>query len=648
MDQITQNLFYDYSFLSDLQLSEDNRLLSYVETKSDAAENDYRQRLHVYDTEAGKEILCTAFAKRYPYFMVDGSHALVIRNSEKTEGISTRFIKVDLETGKEEEGFTVSFAVTGLRVFNEKYYLASAVINRACPDYYRLSKEEQKKVDAHTAAEKDYIVFDEYPFFFNGEGIINGNRNTLFLIDRETYGVRSVVPATVDVESFDVEDGTIVYSGVDFTTFKGKWSHVWKYDAASDTTEKIFDGVMQIYRVFFNKKRVIVLGTFAREYGAMEAGKLYELSGNEMHLICDTEYSMHNSVGSDCRFGRTKNFVRVDDVPYFITSADEGSIVLRMVDDHLEKIVDFGGSCDDIAVGKDCMYLIAMKDQKLQEVYDAESGMKALTAVNEKVLEGKYVAVPEKVVVNKPHEIRGWVLKPKDYDPSCKYPAIMDIHGGPKTNYGTVFYHEMQYWANLGYFVFFCNPRGSDGRGNEFADLRRNFGKIDYEDLMDFMDEVLKEYPAIDPDRVGVTGGSYGGYMTNWIIGHTHRFKCAASQRSISNWITEVCASDYGIDFPIEQEFDDLYSCQEELWDMSPLKYSVNATTPTLFLQSTEDYRCPIPEAIQMYTVLKCRGIESKLIAFKGENHELSRSGKPLHRSRRLSEITGWMEAHLK
>ena len=206
----------------------------------------------------------------------------------------------------------------------------------------------------------------------------------------------------------------------------------------------------------------------------------------------------------------------------------------------------------------------------------------------------------------------------------------------------------MQYWANLGYFVFFCNPRGSDGKGNKFADLRRNFGKIDYEDLMDFVDEVLKQYPNIDSDRLGVTGGSYGGYMTNWIIGHTDRFKAAASQRSISNWITEVCASDYGIDFPIEQEFDDINNCQEELWDMSPLKYANNAVTPTLFIQSTEDYRCPICEAIQMYTVLKCRGVESKLVGFKGENHELSRSGKPLHRSKRLFEITNWMEIHLK
>ena len=369
----------------------------------------------------------------------------------------------------------------------------------------------------------------------------------------------------------------------------------------------------------------------------------------KMELVIDNEYSMYNSVGSDCRYGHGKNFAKDDNGDaYFITSANEGSIVVKIEDNKLKTVVDYNGSCDDMAIGDD-IYVIGLDGQKLQEVYKySDNKLIALTALNAKVLSDKYVAKPEKVVLNKESEVVGWVLKPKDFDVNKKYPAIMDIHGGPKTNYGEVFYHEMQYWANLGYFVFFCNPRGSDGKGNKFADLRRNFGKIDYEDLMDFVDEVLKQYPNIDSDRLGVTGGSYGGYMTNWIIGHTDRFKAAASQRSISNWITEVCASDYGIDFPIEQEFDDINNCQEELWDMSPLKYANNAVTPTLFIQSTEDYRCPICEAIQMYTVLKCRGVESKLVGFKGENHELSRSGKPLHRSKRLFEITNWMEIHLK
>ncbi len=135
-------------------------------------------------------------------------------------------------------------------------------------------------------------------------------------------------------------------------------------------------------------------------------------------------------------------------------------------------------------------------------------------------------------------EIDGWVLYPGDFDPEKTYPAIFDVHGGPQSAYGEGFFHEMQYWAGLGYIVFFCNPRGSSGKGGGFADIYGdNYGVRDYNDLMEFTDEVLKRVSQIDVKRVAMTGGSYGGFMTNWIIGHTDRFACAASQRSISNWV---------------------------------------------------------------------------------------------------------------
>jgi dipeptidyl aminopeptidase/acylaminoacyl peptidase len=207
----------------------------------------------------------------------------------------------------------------------------------------------------------------------------------------------------------------------------------------------------------------------------------------------------------------------------------------------------------------------------------------------------------------------------------------------------------MQYWASLGYFVFFCNPRGSAGRGTAFADLRPAWGTIDYEDIMDFTDAVLAKYPAIDQKRVGVTGGSYGGYMTNWIIGHTDRFAAAASQRSISNWISELLVSDISVGFIHNMmSFPDIRHCDKELWDMSPLKYVNNAVTPTLFIHSTEDYRCPMPEAVQMFTALRLVGVDTKLVMFNGENHGLSRGGKPKHRIRRLKEITAWMNQYLE
>ena len=156
------------------------------------------------------------------------------------------------------------------------------------------------------------------------------------------------------------------------------------------------------------------------------------------------------------------------------------------------------------------------------------------------------------------------------------------------------------------------------------------------------------KYPDIDKDRIGVTGGSYGGFMTNWIIGHSSRFKAAASQRSISNWISFFGTSDIGYYFADDQTQGNPWNEVSKMWDQSPLKYADKVTTPTLFIHSDEDYRCWIPEGLQMFTALKYHGVESRFITFKGENHELSRSGKPRNRVKRLEEISKWFDKYLK
>ena len=262
----------------------------------------------------------------------------------------------------------------------------------------------------------------------------------------------------------------------------------------------------------------------------------------------------------------------------------------------------------------------------------------------------KYVAKPEEIYYQSTGvQLKGWVLLPQNFNPKKKYPAILDVHGGPRAIYSKSYFHEMQVWVAKGFVVLFTNIRGSDGRGDEFADIRGLYGNVDFENLMDFTDAVLKKYPNINPKKLCVTGGSYGGFMTNWIIGHTNRFCCAASQRSIANWISKLFISDIGLWFNSDQQgVNNIYEDYEILWDHSPLKYAQNVKTPTLFIHSDEDYRCPLPEGMQMMQALAYRNIETRLVIFKGENHELSRSGKPLHRIRRLNEITNWFIKHTK
>lgn len=239
-------------------------------------------------------------------------------------------------------------------------------------------------------------------------------------------------------------------------------------------------------------------------------------------------------------------------------------------------------------------------------------------------------------------------MKPVDYDSGRRYPGIFQIHGGPKVTYGGLFNHEMQCFAAQGYFVFYTNPRGSDGRGEDFADITGRLGYDDYEDLMDFCDEVVARYPNLDEKRIGICGGSYGGFMCNWMIGHTDRFAAAASQRSISNYVSKMLCSDIGFNHNMVQMGTDMWKDFDEVWNHSPLKYAHKAVTPTLFIQSDEDYRCWMGDAVQMFNALKKNGVEGRMVLFHGENHDLSRTGKPGNRIARLREIGNWFERFLK
>ncbi len=244
-------------------------------------------------------------------------------------------------------------------------------------------------------------------------------------------------------------------------------------------------------------------------------------------------------------------------------------------------------------------------------------------------------------------EIEGWVLRPE----GDGLPAILTIHGGPHTAYGHGFVHEFQLFAERGYAVCYANPRGSVGYGQAWSEaIHGRWGSVDQADLLAFFDACLQKFPELDAGKTAVMGGSYGGYMTNWITGHTDRFGVAVTDRSICNLVSFNGTSDIaprfwhdelGLEFIRSADID-------SLWDMSPLKYVENVRTPTLIIHSEEDLRCPIEQAEQWFTALKLLGTETRFVRFPGETHELSRSGRPDRRVARLNEYLSWLDGHLK
>lgn len=227
---------------------------------------------------------------------------------------------------------------------------------------------------------------------------------------------------------------------------------------------------------------------------------------------------------------------------------------------------------------------------------------------------------------------------------------ILEIHGGPATAYGNGLHHEMQVMASKGYVVLYTNPRGSHGYGHDFVNaVIGDYGGMDYEDIMAGVNYALENFTFIDHNRLFVTGGSYGGYMTNVIVTRTDRFKAAVTQRSICNWHSFYGTSDIGFYFTEWQHgHADLWDDAEKLLKLSPLHHARNVKTPILILHSEQDLRCPMEQAEQWYVALKRLGVETKLVRFPDENHELSRSGKPKHRLERLKHLIGWFDDRLR
>ena len=245
-------------------------------------------------------------------------------------------------------------------------------------------------------------------------------------------------------------------------------------------------------------------------------------------------------------------------------------------------------------------------------------------------------------------DLQGWILKPPGFNPARQYPSIMQIHGGPWAQYGNVFMHEFQYLAAHDYVVYFCNPRGGRGYGEAHAGaIRENWGGPDYEDLMAWADHV-QHLPYIDERRMGVTGGSYGGFMTNWIIGHTDRFKAAVTQRSVVNLVDFYGTSDTGWTWETVFSGKPPWEDFESYWKQSPLRYIGNARTPTLIIHSENDLRCPISQGEQLFTALKRIGVETELVRFPEESHGLSRGGRTDRRIRRLNHILRWFDRYLR
>ena len=656
MKKISINDLYDYRFISNLNYSDNGKNLVFVLSQMDEKTNGYKSYLYLYrDNKISK---LTSFGKESRYLFNNNDELYIFTSRDEEDNKRNQSLeqftpvyKMSLNGGEAEKVFEIPLRVSGCKKIDNQRYLISASFDKNHPDYYKYSDDKKQAVNKNYLDNTDYEEFDEVPFYFNGMGYLKSQRNGLFIFNMKDKSLQKITPGIFSVSSYDILNNRIYYSGSSFDHIRPTKDEIYYYDLKSKKTVKVLRNKYSVHGLVSYDNRIITLMASNEDYGMNENPKVYSISAdNKVKLFNGDDRSYGNASGSDCRYGRSRSFKVYKDRLYFLETLKD-SVVLRNFDTKgsVHNVYMESGSVDDFDVYEDNIVMNIIKADSPQELYSLKDNkLDKISKFNYPAIKNKYVALPERNNVKSgKYNISGWVLYPKDYNPKKKYPAILDIHGGPKTIYGEIFYHEMQVWASNGYFVMYCNPYGSDGKGNEFMDMRGKYGTTDYKNIMDFVDNVLKTHKSIDTRRVCVTGGSYGGFMTNWIVGHTDRFKAAATQRSICNWISFIGTSDIGLYFTKDQCDSDLHNL-EKLWDHSPLKYVDNVKTPLLFIHSDEDYRCPLEQGTQYFSAIRDNGIDTKMVVFHGENHELSRSGKPKHRIKRLTEITNWFDKYTR
>lgn len=649
---------FQFHLISQVSLSPDGSQAAYVVTRADREGNCYRSSLWVVSCRTGENRMLAARGGVRGPLWLDRETILFAsdRDPGKDKGEErTDYYRISVCGGEALRAMAIPARVRQLRRLGRDWLVMAEA------DESRGEAGQEQEAELWQAVEgEDYEIYEELPFWIDGRGIRSRRRDALYLFSEEEKRLRRITPKYLQTVSFDLStDGTkVAYCGPVYDSVMPKTCGLFLFDVRTGETRRLVeDSLYDVNHVcFLGDDRVFYTGTTYERTGRNPRYYVYDLRDGSVRQLPFCDRAVGSSVGSDIRFGTGKVTAYCDkrEVLYLLqTDRGDGRLMSMDRGGNLRTVTREPGAVTGFDVKAGELVITAMRGQNLTEVYALcpEDGREIrLTGLNDSYIESHNLSVPELLSYQGKNgfEMEGYVMRPADYRPGNSYPAVLEIHGGPKTVSGAIFNHEYQCLASDGYFVIYCNPRGSDGRGEAYADITEAFGKDDFRDFLEFTDQVLVCYPDIDPKRLGVCGGSYGGFMVNWMAGSTDRYRAAVSQRSISNYLTKCLYADAGYlanrlqvgAFPWE-DFG-------KAWSTSPLSRAKNVKIPILFLQSDQDYKSWLGEAVQMFSAVKRQGTPTRLVLFHGENHDLSRSGRPANRVTRLKEIEEWFEEYLR
>ncbi len=490
----------------------------------------------------------------------------------------------------------------------------------------------------------------------DGFGYVDGRFHHLFAVSASGGDVKQLTSGAWDVEDFDwsPESTRLVVAGnAEPGADLQRELNLYMVDLDGNRTR--LGGGFYLSSPIWSPKgdQIAFIAPNGLDVGLLERLWVVPLSGGGPRcLTANFDQAVNDSVINDMRAGHSTRICwsAEGDRIYFVASGP-GVSAVHSVDLEGNVRDEVGGRrrIYDFDVASGVVAFCASEASNPGELFMLTHGAEARISDLNPWLRDRYIAEPQQEYFTAPDgwRLEGWVLKPPGHDPSRLYPTVMEIHGGPHAQYGWSFFHELQILAGMGYVVFYMNPRGSDGYGERFRrDVVRDWAGKDYLDLMSSLDQLIERTGYIDSNRLGVGGGSYGGYMTNWIIGQTNRFSAAVSMRSISNLVSEYAQHDIVL-WGVLQLGPPPWPDLDELWRRSPIRYVQNMRTPLLLTAAEMDLRCAMSQSEELFGAMRLLGKTVELVRFPEESHDLSRSGRPDRRLERLRRIAAWYERFL-
>ena len=679
---ITHKDLFDFIWIANPELSPDGARVAFTRVNVDGKRTGYETSIWTVAT-SGKETAVRMTNGKHdaqPRWSPDGRHMVFVRGGEKDE------------TGKPKPGQLAILSLAGgeARIITDLPKGASNPV--WSPDGKRIAfvsstaqediqKAQQSKdalktgntKAAETEHESDVHVISRAVYRSNDEGYLDPKRHDhIWLVQVPAASDELTPPVQLTTGNFDEgepvwsHDSSRIYfltERVDEPYYELPSMEVYWVPSRGGNPERLATVPMDIRDLVLSPdgRKFAFHGSVAQPIRSYSQPDLWIMEvapeAKPQNLTASYDFDMGSSVFGDNaapRGGRGRRlYWSSDGRSLFDIVEKQGRTSIVRVDAQTAEVTEVTRGDQavlDFSVSPGARAIVALISSPVMigDLFTvAGDGTETrITALNGKLWSQLNLTAPEEINYTSfdGKRIQGWIQKPPDFDPRKKYPLILNIHGGPHAAYGWVFDHEFQWMAAKGYVVLYVNPRGSSSYGQDFGNIiQYHYPGDDYRDLMAGVDELLK-LGYVDEKKLGVTGGSGGGVLTDWTITHTDRFAAAVSQRDISNWASWWYTADFTL-FQPEWFKAPPFEDPQDYIDRSAITYVKNIHTPVLFVLGESDYRTPQDSGgEQLFRALKYLKRPTSMVVFPRETHELSRSGEPWHRIERLEFIVGWFD----